>query len=703
MKNLELLSLKIILLSVLVFSSLESSAVPPDPGVYRIGATKKQDVMSAQIFAMTESLSDRPKGSVVGNQEIVVILIEFQDALHRQEHNDTYFNNLLFSNSNPRSMYNYYREVSYGQISVSGVVTGWYRSDYNMKHYGADGSRLDMLNGPIYELAREAIKLADSAGVNFSQYDRDNNGYIDHIIIVHSGYGQEIGGGSQGLDAIWSHHWSIWPPEQVDGVRAADYSMVAEFSPMGTAAHEFGHDLGLPDLYDLDGSSEGIGSWGLMGYGCWQMGGDIPAHLCAWSKVFLEWVSPKEVTSDEFNLILNCVEQSNSDTIIKIPLTQTEYFLLENRHREGFDQKLPGSGLLIWHIDDSKISLNNVNRDEAHKMVDLEEADGRDDLDKNSNLGDNTDPYYKGNAAEFTANTTPNSRLYSGAKSSVSVMGVSDPGVTMTLNILFMPNSAPVAVAGGSYIGGVNTEMTFNGTGSYDPDGDPLEYMWDFDASDGIRVNSSEQNPKYTYNEVGIYTVTLTVNDGEFDSQASTTTADIKVVREMSLNMTAGWNLISLYLQPLDARPESVLSTVNGKYQSIWTYDKTTEGWRKYIPNGQTPSNDLDRIKPGTGYWIMMIQPERLIIKGIQPATSIQLRAGWNLIGYSSQTPISIEDYVHSNAGLSNSIGTYDAQDGKWIWYDENVPDFLNRLKSLEPGRAYWIDAKDDYVWYIGN
>jgi hypothetical protein len=393
--------------------------------------------------------------------------------------------------------------------------------------------------------------------------------------------------------------------------------MIAESSPMGTAAHEFGHDLGLPDLYDVDGSSAGIGTWGIMGYGSWLGGGDVPAHFCAWSKVFLGWITPNEVTVDTDDLVLNCVEISGHDTIFRISLTPDEYFLLENRYNTGFDQYLSGPGVLIWHIDDSvgSVYFNDVNVDENHKRVDLEEADGRDDLDKMASYGDYTDPYYMDNVWMFTPSTVPNSRSYSGDDGGVYVINIGDPGAAMTLD---------------------------------------------------IRIGSDP-------------------------------------VSETSINLAYGWNMISLCLQPLDTQRSSVMSSVEGKYDSIWTYDAAQSIWLKYDVDGPPFLNNLYGMESGMGYMVMMNQPGTLIVQGTTPAGWISLKTGQNLVGYNFQTPISIDNCLSAAEGRISSIRTYDPQGNRWIKCNVHAPPFLNDLEFLEPGKGYWIDAKEDFIWNMGN
>ncbi|MBM3211461.1 hypothetical protein FJZ33_04520, partial [Candidatus Poribacteria bacterium] len=144
----------------------ESSAVPPDPNIYPTWLSQNS-IYQTPIETM-ESISRPPEDLTRGNQEIVVILVEFQNVSHSIIHDIPYFENLIFSSSNPNSMFNYYKEVSYGQLTITGAVTGWYRSKENMEYYGKDGNKNDNFNTPIYELTREAIKLADSNGFDFS-------------------------------------------------------------------------------------------------------------------------------------------------------------------------------------------------------------------------------------------------------------------------------------------------------------------------------------------------------------------------------------------------------------------------------------------------------------------------------------------------------------------------------------------------------
>jgi immune inhibitor A len=403
--------------------------------------TTLQDVLNISLLNESE-LMQFPTQRItpsVGNAECVVILIRFSDVAPQGAHTSSYFNNLLFNSANSSSMNRYYTEVSYGNLNVNGVVSKWYQSSKTMKYYGQDtpgylGS--DDYNVNIFELTREAVKLANN-DIDFSQYDKNGDGVVDHVIIVHAGEGQE---NSDNPDTIWSHKWQVYPGEPVDGVTVGEYTMLAEDSPIGTFAHEFGHDLGLPDLYDRDYSSLGVGIWDLMADGSWLNSGNTPSHLSAYCKCILGWVSPVEVTSSMLGEQISDVEDNSrvymlSGNSNNLGSGNGEYFLVENREKKGFDAYLPGGGLLLWNIDESVDG--NQNDDENYKLVDLEDADGQNHLDDINlgNAGDAGDSWANSENG-FNGNSNPNSKFYNGSQSNVEVKNIGSSGATMIADLI---------------------------------------------------------------------------------------------------------------------------------------------------------------------------------------------------------------------------------------------------------------------------
>ena len=215
---------------------------------------------------------------------------------------------------------------------------------------------------------------------------------------------------------------------------------------IGVFAHEFGHAFGLPDLYDTDddnGDSEGIGNWGLMAGGSW--GGDgaspeTPSHMSAWSKEFLGWINPTVVGGDQTPATIKNVEEN--DKSYKIAVDSNEYYLVSNRQKKGFDANLPQSGLLIWHINQAVVNAglpnNRVNSDENSKGVDLEGADGNNDLDNTTNRGDAGDIFPgSSDKRKFDKTTSPSS------SGSVAVCEISNSADSMTANLHVTTNTCP--------------------------------------------------------------------------------------------------------------------------------------------------------------------------------------------------------------------------------------------------------------------
>jgi immune inhibitor A len=397
---------------------------PPNPEVY-------EEPPFVQSSTRVYSLGTRA-GPV---ERVVVILIEFSDVTHQGSNSVGHFNSIILD-SGSNSMYEYYREASYGQTSVVGDVgSRWYRSSDPMSEYGADSSGgVDDANGPIYRLVTEAIQLADS-DIDFSNYDNDGDGVVDHVIVVHAGNGQE---NTQTANSIWSHHWAVVdadtsaPGNQElitnDGVQVYGYIMLSENSPMGVFAHEFGHDLGLPDLYDTDGSSDGVGDWDIMGGGSW-LGfpqGSQPSLPSAFSKAKLGWVDPVVVDSALTDQPIPSVW--NNPAIYKLPIGDFdgEYFLVENRQQQGYDSNIPGSGLLIWHVDEDEPGNSN----DVHRMVDLEEADES----NGDHPLDATDPWFDSRDG-FDPSSTPNSNAYGNIRTGWRVKNIGPSGDSMMADL----------------------------------------------------------------------------------------------------------------------------------------------------------------------------------------------------------------------------------------------------------------------------
>ena len=372
---------------------------------------------------------------VLGSRRAIVLLVDFSDAPATQT--QAHFNDLLFSTGTyaTGSMRDFYREASYGKLDMVGQVAGaggptagWFRAPRPKSYYTNGNYGFGTHPQNAQRLVEDVLALADGH-VNFSTFDNDGDGTIEALVLICAGTGAEQSGNTNDL---WSHKWGITPQIR-DGKTISTYFMAPEDGRVGVMAHELGHLLlGWPDLYDTDYSSAGTGRWDLMAGGSWNGGGDRPAHPTAWCKSRVGWVSPTVLWNATQSVTIPPYE--TNAVAYKLPIgsaSSSEYFLVSNRQQTGFDTALPGEGLIIEHVDDAK----NNNTDENHYLVDIEQADGRRDLNLNANRGDATDAYPTGTATSFTGTTTPNSNAYAGTASNISVTQIARAGDSVTADV----------------------------------------------------------------------------------------------------------------------------------------------------------------------------------------------------------------------------------------------------------------------------
>lgn len=280
-----------------------------------------------------------------GERAVWTVLGEFADLSHNaipapdrsvdnstlwaSDFNRDYYLDLLFGEApGANSMRAYYIEQSSGRFAFHGDVTDWVPVPGGAKTYDDDLGTWQFLEDCVngwYATQIAAGKTLDQINTYLSHfdlwdrydYDGDGNfeepdGYIDTLQFIHAGEGEEAGGGILGEDAIWSHSWythyeriGVAGPDfnKLGGSRIGEsaywigkYTIQPENGGVGVFAHEAGHDLGLPDLYDTDGGDNGVGFWSLMASGSWLSDGTVdigskPSHLGAWEKFALGWLN----------------------------------------------------------------------------------------------------------------------------------------------------------------------------------------------------------------------------------------------------------------------------------------------------------------------------------------------------------------------------------------------------------------------------
>lgn len=443
-------------------------ACPPNPTLSE--QIENEDVSLPYYLQHKHENRDRGIGNVQksssfsqtnysGTFNALAVLVEFSDK--PAQATATGFDTLLFVNQ-VGSFRHYFNEVSYGNFDVVTVnlpsQIGWITAPQTYAYYCNNANGTGSYPNNSQKLCEDIVHLIDPV-VDFSNYDNDNDGTVDGVILIHTGPGAEMTG--QNSD-IWSHMWAIPTFTQLDGKRIFTYSIQPEywFDPgdmtCGVICHEFGHILGLPDLYDRTPSgsadSYGVGSWSIMAYGSWNgsylhhnghyyYSGNSPAHFDPWSRIELGFAVESTLTTNVTGLNIPDVE--NGGDIFKIPLDDgpgNEYFLIENRQPEGYDAYLPGDGLMIWHIDETQ--SDNDDRWypgytlSGNFMVALEQADGNYDLEQKNDQGDSGDPFPGiSNTTTFSPLTDPSSNPYSGDNSGVVISNISSSSATMTADI----------------------------------------------------------------------------------------------------------------------------------------------------------------------------------------------------------------------------------------------------------------------------
>jgi M6 family metalloprotease-like protein len=292
-------------------------------------------------------------------------------------------------------------------------------------------------------LARDAATALTASGVDLTPYDNDKDGFVDAFVIVHAGLGAEKLYPSEQSDNLWSHKWVLdgapYSPDR-KSPKIYAYLTIPADCKLGVCAHELGHlAFGWPDLYDNDYTSEGVGEWCLMGSGSYNGGEDNPSPPSAWCLVNQGWVKVVTPKKDEGRVELKDV-RDNDGVIVRLWKPDSdlshEYFLIENRQRTGRDAGLPGSGLLIWHIDDDK---NDNTSEMTNYKVALVQSDGRRDLEHGCNRGDESDPFPGPgrDRRRLDATTMPNTNANNRAPTGITIGDISDVEDLMTFSISF--------------------------------------------------------------------------------------------------------------------------------------------------------------------------------------------------------------------------------------------------------------------------
>ena len=424
------------------------------------------------LFALPERSEALGTSAAPAAWRVPMVMISFTDApfVFTPEQ----FNFWLFdtTSSTPTgSVYDYYRWVSGNRLKVTGTVVANVALPYPRSYYafGSWGLNTGATPNNMYGAIRDAL-LSCQASVRWSDFDYDHDGYVDMLWVLHAGIG-----GESGLDhsAFWSitsrlsGGWRYGEPfvtsNPVPGsptqlMRIDRFSSVPEKSSLiptahaeiGVFSHEFGHALGLPDLYDtsvLGGSvNVGPGNWSLMSTGAYGTNGitpEFPSHLGAWPSVFMGWSSTNRPAEDT-SVTLGAIE--SGAPVLDFSFQgepSSEHLLIENRQREGFDRYLPSEGLLIYQVDEAgigqRLASNRINAGLTPGLR-LVEADADSDLMVGRNRGDAADPFPGTLGRTFLDDyTSPGTRSISGALTNTAIADITPIGDQMRFTAKVRP------------------------------------------------------------------------------------------------------------------------------------------------------------------------------------------------------------------------------------------------------------------------
>ena len=487
-------------LAFLLAFTISSLAAPPNPYLYfdsdpitgkltpkSTSGQNSELSISTYLQALDGCCLAREQGILQpdGIEYVLALKIDFSDQPGKRSSAE--FNQYLFAETGV-SLKTYYRENSYHQMDVQpGPVGGvlpagdaWIRAKEQMGYYG-EGAR----HIPRYrELIAEACRAVD-ATVDFSKYDRDKDGIVDHLFIIHAGNDEASSGV---IDDIWS----VLTPNVniiVDGMRVDTAIIVAEEPDfdkphLGIYFHEFFHDFGAPDVYGLNFTDARDHKWGLMGaFGPYQGpevsgvgNGLAPSHIIGYLKWDFDarpengrlgWIQPVNITQSGQVTVPSFELPPKTDKLFKIDIphareshisidgepllptaaTNREFFLIENRYKASgaiFDTYLPESGILIWHIDETQV--RPLGSYDAGQQIWLEDPNDPEHLgirpDDPGFIDIHTITEGAAYSADddqtaFTPGTLPNSSASDGTPSGISITNISAEGAIMQVLVSF--------------------------------------------------------------------------------------------------------------------------------------------------------------------------------------------------------------------------------------------------------------------------
>lgn len=361
---------------------------------------------------------------VKGEAPSLVILVEYPDYGFSMDDPNEYYKRFLngetfTDHGGTSSCRQYFIDNSMGQFKPNFDLYGPVMLKYNRSYYGSG----DEYNA--HNMVVEAVKALDPE-VDFSIYDTNKDGYVDNVYIIYANTGEADGGPES---SVWPYSYELELEGvrlQADGVKFNLYGCSNELTKgkpcgIGTFTHEFCHVLGLPDLYNTQITDYSTpGDWSVLDGGPYNNDGRTPPCMSIFERYSLGWADcPEIVASGDY--IMEPVDVSNTGYMMTTEEKKTEFYMLENRQKEGWDRYLPGHGMLVWHIDfvQRVWDFNAVNDRASHQYVKLVCADNI--ANGTSYSGDS----YPGRTEKTELSTETEPRLESWLKTPLNVTKIS--------------------------------------------------------------------------------------------------------------------------------------------------------------------------------------------------------------------------------------------------------------------------------------
>ncbi|MFI3285879.1 MAG: M6 family metalloprotease domain-containing protein [Rikenellaceae bacterium] len=649
-----------------------------------------------------------------GDVRSIVILVEYYDVKFTVDDPNQAFNNQLNQEGYSvegavGSARDYFYENSGGQFNGQFDVYGPYELSQPQRYYGGNSTSGGDLRPQ--EMIEEAVKLADQDGVDFSQYDFNNDGYIDNIFVYYAGRSEAEGGST---DCVWPHKWNVLNKSTYDGKILDVYACTSELRGsdaddaiicgIGTFCHEFSHVFGLADHYDTTGSANGtcygLGYYDLMTLGGYNNDGNSPPLLNALERMMIGWVEPEEI--DEFGSIT--MEPINSDQVYKMSTdTEGEFFLFENRNRSSsvWDYYIPGEGLMITHVDQSEPYVsywnnNYPNGDSSHECFRFIVA-GNVSLDYYTGWDKVAYPYVDtwtvaNNNDEWSPNSQPRAQSWSGEVMPLQLTDIAKEGQNITFNVSeakIIPLSGTVKNSYGSFIANATLDLTAEGgspsfagvsdeNGSIDffdaeiPNGTYTltvtaegyaTYTKTFDLIQGTIINVT------LYSEAQGEMREVKYHNGEFDHAVGS--ADqirpMAIMTEEMLKPHIGCSIKEVRFYAAAAFEGQIIiqPMVDGNYSGGWSpgsieITDADLGWCTADFSGLSSTGGDIMIEPGTDYHvkIMVISgTDANPAIGLDNSTDRDLYSLSSLIDISGASPTTIYDYSGIDGNILVSLG----------------------------------------------